>query len=194
MFKLVALDTETTGLSYSKHAMVQLSGYIIEDRKIIDKFDFKIRPFDDAEIDDKALEVNHLTIEELSSYPTMEDMLPKIKDYFYQFVSHEDPFDLLTPMGFNVDFDYGFLRNYFQRLDALNSFKNIFARRRLDCMSLAMTYLDFIGKAQMMESFSQINCAKALGIEIDTSKSHEAAFDADICWQMYNLILGKFMH
>ena len=69
MKKVLWLDVETTGLDCRKHGLREV-GFIIEiDGAEVDKGVFKINPFTyttrDVEIDDYALEISKVSIEDL---------------------------------------------------------------------------------------------------------------------------------
>lgn len=192
MLKLVILDCETTGLDSRKHALVQLSGKVMIEKKIISKFDFKVRPFEDDEITDEALQCNGLTFDEISKFPTPEEVLPEMKKYFYQFVDRENPKDLLIPVGYNVKFDEGFVKAFFTKLNAFNSYKNIFSYRTIDVMAMSLAYLFKTGQAETMSAFHQFNVADALGIEYNKNGLHEAVEDASLCEKIFVKLLNKW--
>lgn len=191
MLKLCVLDCETTGLDDRKNALVQASGKILIGGKEVSSFDFKVRPFDTDEIQDEALAVNHLTLEEIASYPTADEVIPKMKEYFYQFVDHDDPKDLLTMVGFNIKFDQGFMRSLFFKANALNSFKNIFHYKTIDVQALVLGYLFANGLDQDMMAFHQKDCARAIGIEVDEEKLHEAQEDSSLSLKIFNKMIDK---
>ena len=191
MLKLCVIDVETTGLDDRKHALVQASGKILIGGKEVSSFDFKVRPFDTDEIQDEALAVNHLTLEEIASYPTADEVIPKMKEYFYQFVDHDDPKDLLTMVGFNIKFDQGFMRSLFFKANALNSFKNIFHYKTIDVQALVLGYLFANGLDQDMMAFHQKDCARAIGIEVDEEKLHEAQEDSSLSLKIFNKMIDK---
>lgn len=190
MLKLVVLDTETTGLWSDKHALIQLSGKVVISNEVVSEFNFKMRPFMDDEVDDNALRINRITLEELASYPTPEEVLPEVKKYFYQFLDHGDPKDLLTPVGFNVRFDTGFLRAFFTKQNGWNSYKNIFSGRTIDVQSMVLMYLHANG-LDNLDSYSQVNCAKAMGIELNEDSAHDAVEDSNVCFRMFMKISEK---
>lgn len=192
MLKLCILDCETTGLDNRKCALVQLSGKVMINKEVVSTFDFKIRPFEDSEIQDEALKVNGLTLEELMSYPAPSEALVQIKEYFYQFVDHDDPKDLLIPVGYNVKFDEGFVKSLFNKLNAYNSYKNIFSHRTIDVMGMALAYLFNTGEAEKMEKFHQYNVADALGISYNKDGLHEATEDASICEKIFLDLMSRW--
>lgn len=192
MIKLVIFDTETTGLDSRKHAMVQLSGKILVNNQIVSSFNFKIRPFDDSEIEDEALKVNGFTLDQLAEFDAPEVALKKMKEYFYQFVDHDDPKDLLIPVAYNVKFDEGFLKSFFYKLNAFNSYKNIFSHRTIDVMGLAIAYLFRTGKISEMDRLHQSNVADALGIKYIKENLHDADEDSTICEKIFQHLQNQW--
>lgn len=190
--KLALLDTETTGLKPKKHSMVQLAIFIVVDGVKVDEFCIKCRPIEGREIDSKALEVNGLTPAQLASYPDPKEGFEKLLEFLAKHINVEDESDRLTPAGFNINFDSGFIREFFDLMGQKDAYKNYFFRRSLDVMALAMSWMDRYNVVPEKNKYSQINCAKALGINIDTSKSHEAFYDTSVCYLIYKLVRDSF--
>ena len=64
-------DLETTGLDYKTNAIHQFSGCIELDGTIIETFNFKIRPFEGAIIEPKALETSNVTEEQIMAFDAL---------------------------------------------------------------------------------------------------------------------------
>ncbi|MDD5360481.1 MAG: 3'-5' exonuclease [Sulfurovaceae bacterium] len=139
--KIAYIDTETTGLDAKKHGIVQLACLIVEDHKIIDEIDLLIDPFSYKEncvCDDKALEINGRTLEEIEHFPNSDDQLQK----FVDFLSNHTVEDKLQVSGYNVDFDIGFIKDWFSSCDG--KFSDFFNYKTLDVLSLVrhIEYMD----------------------------------------------------
>ena len=65
--KTIYFDCETTGLNPIKNDIIQIAGIIEDEGKEIEKFNIKIQPTNWHNIDERALEVNKLTIEQLKT-------------------------------------------------------------------------------------------------------------------------------
>ncbi len=61
--KIVFIDTETTGLKGMENGVHQISGIIDINGKIVDKFNFKVAPFEEDFITGNALKTSHVTRE-----------------------------------------------------------------------------------------------------------------------------------
>ena len=57
MSKLFFYDLETTGTRYWKNGIHQISGAIMIDGEIKEKFNFKVKPHKDCVIEDEALAI-----------------------------------------------------------------------------------------------------------------------------------------
>ena len=117
MNKIIFIDTETGGVNPEKAALIQLSGIIRIDKKDVEKFNFFIKPFENSEVNEKALEVQGRTLEELKTDKYVEE-----KEVYKQFVNLLDKYidkydrtDKFIVAGYNVRFDVDILKAFFQR-------------------------------------------------------------------------------
>ena len=117
MNKIIFIDTETGGVNPEKSALIQLSGIIRIDKKDIEKFNFYIKPFENSEVNEKALEVQGRTLEELKTDKYVEE-----KEVYKQFINLLDKYidkydrtDKFIVAGYNVRFDVDILKTFFQR-------------------------------------------------------------------------------
>lgn len=117
MNKIIFIDTETGGVNPEKAALIQLSGIIRIDKKDVEKFNFYIKPFENSEVTEKALEVQGRTLEELKTDKYIEE-----KEVYKQFIKLLDKYvdkydrtDKFVVAGYNVRFDVDILKAFFQR-------------------------------------------------------------------------------
>jgi putative exonuclease len=117
MNKIIFIDTETGGVNPEKAALIQLSGIIRIDKKDVEKFNFYIKPFENSEVTEKALEVQGRTLEELKTDKYVEE-----KEVYKQFIKLLDKYidkydrtDKFIVAGYNVRFDVDVLKAFFQR-------------------------------------------------------------------------------
>ncbi len=117
MNKIIFIDTETGGVNPEKAALIQLSGIIRIDKKDVEKFNFYIKPFENSEVNEKALEVQGRTLEELKTDKYVEE-----KEVYKQFINILDKYidkydraDKFIVAGYNVRFDVDILKAFFQR-------------------------------------------------------------------------------
>ena len=115
MSKIFWFDTETTGVDANANAIVQLA-YIIEiDGEVVTKENLRIRPFDGAIVEAKALEVNKLDPQEIYLAPPESQVLDKLREILSRYVDRYDKYDKFIQAGYNVGFDDKFLRQAFIR-------------------------------------------------------------------------------
>lgn len=113
MGKLLWLDVETTGLNPKTSAIIQLSGLVEIDGHILDSFNYRVRPFPNAVIEEGALKVNNTTKEEILNYPYYQNVFQSFRSVLNRHVDRFDKSDKFVFAGYNVSFDDSFLRNFF---------------------------------------------------------------------------------
>jgi len=93
----IVLDTETTGLDYTREKMVEFAAVKLENGKITDEFQTLINP--EQHIRKSSMAIHGITQEMVEDAPTEEEVLPKILEFIgdYPIVAH------------NAIFDYSFL-------------------------------------------------------------------------------------
>jgi len=105
MKKLCYIDVETTGLNANKHGIIQL-GYIIEiNGKVEASGSYQINPLTynkPKEVEPRALEVNGITMEQLSSYQNQAKAFEEFKLLLNSYISVEEK---LTFVAYNSPFD-----------------------------------------------------------------------------------------
>ena len=93
----IVLDTETTGLDYTRERIIEFAAVRLENGKIKDEFQTLINP--QQHIRKSSMAVHGITQEMVADAPTEEEILPKILEFIgdYPIVAH------------NAIFDYSFL-------------------------------------------------------------------------------------
>lgn len=114
--KKIWLDCETTGLDSNKHGIVQLSMLVENSKgKVIDEFDICIKPKEGCQYDDKALEINGKTFEEIQTFTPEAEAFKELIKFLNKHIDPRDKADKFTPCGYNVNFDNGFVQALFRR-------------------------------------------------------------------------------
>jgi DNA polymerase-3 subunit epsilon len=184
-------DLETTGLDYKVNAIHQFSGCIELDGTIIESFNFKIRPFEGAIIEPKALETSNVTEEQIMAYPPAEEVFADFMRMLSRYVRKFDKKDKMFLVGYNnAAFDNAFLREFYVRYQKDDYFNSWFWGNTIDVMVLASEHL-----AEMrvgMDNFKLMTTARALGIEIDESKLHDAEYDIELTRNIYRIVTNRF--
>lgn len=93
----IVLDTETTGLDYTKERMVEFAAVRLENGKIKDEFQTLINP--EQHIRKSSIAIHGITPDMVADAPTEAEAMPKILEFIgdYPIVAH------------NCIFDYSFL-------------------------------------------------------------------------------------
>lgn len=187
--KVLFFDLETTGTLVNKHGIHQLSGMIVVDGEVKEKFDFKVQPNPKAEILQEALDVAGVTKEQIMAYPPMGEIYKQFVDLLSKYVDRYNKKDKFFLAGYNIaSFDNSFLRAWFIQ-NGDKYFGAWFWSNCFDVMVLATPYLS--EKRAEMENFKQGTVAKALGINVDDSKLHDALYDIEICKQICDIVLPR---
>lgn len=202
--KLFFYDLETTGTDEKQNAIHQLSGKIFIDGKIRESFDFHIRPFEGAKIDGKALDVGHVTEEQIMAYPSGEEVYKKLCLMLAKYVN---PFDSNLDQKFvtvgynNAGFDDKFLYEFFARYHEISPdpttyrqgfFKSNFFNKflTLDVYHLAMLLLSPLHLG--LENYKLGTVATKLGcLSIHEGELHRADFDIDTTINMFKKLMKR---
>lgn len=101
----IVLDTETTGLDYTRERMVEFAAVRLENGKITKEFQTLINPH--QHIRKSSMAIHGITPEMVEDAPSEEEVMPKILEFIgdYPIVAH------------NAIFDYSFLNEAKLRLD-----------------------------------------------------------------------------
>ena len=192
MKKVLWLDVETTGLDCRKHGLREV-GFIIEiDGVEVDKGVFKINPFTyttrDVEIDDYALEISKVSIEDLESYDRSSYCFKELMKKLVKYVNVNDKNDCFVIAGYNTAFDIGFIKEWFKEMGLLDSYKDLFHYKSLDVFSIVFA-LRHIGLNSAENDKLETMC-NYFGIEIE---AHNALSDIEATKKLYELICEKFI-
>ncbi len=89
----IVLDTETTGLDYTKEKMVEFAGVRLENGKVKDEFQTLINP--QQHIRKSSIAIHGITADMVEDAPTEEEVMPKILEFIgdYPIVAHNAIFD-----------------------------------------------------------------------------------------------------
>lgn len=191
MIKKFFFDLETTGLDHTVNAIHQLSGCIEIDDTVVEEFNFKMRPWDGAIIEPKALETCNVDLETIMAYEPEEEVFKKFMAMVQRYVKKFDKKDKMYMIGFNnAAFDNRWLRRWYEMNMRDDYFNSFFWGNTLDVMVLASEYL--LEKRVGMENFKLMNVARACGIEIDESKLHDAQYDIELTRNVYRIVTNRF--
>ena len=189
MAKLLVYDLETTGVNHWQHGIHQISGMIIIDGHIKETFDIKCKPHHSALIEQSALEVGGITLEQIQAYPDQITAYSQLVSILSKYVDKFNKADKFHLVGYNnSSFDNQFLRAFFtQCFDKY--FGSWFWADTIDVMVLASVELQ--GIRPTLPNFQLKTVANALDLVVDESKLHDAQYDLELTYGIYKMLLNK---
>jgi len=177
--KICYLDLETGGLDREKSAVLQIGGIIEINGKIKEHFDINCHPFEDDTINQEALDVNGLTLDEIKTFGSPKQGHLDLLKIFDRYIDKYNKADKFYMCGFNIDgFDRPMLRNFFIK-NGDTYFGSYFYRQTLDIQNLYPLFL--LKSLYKMDSHKLIDISRAFDIKFKESKLHEACYDAKLC-------------
>jgi DNA polymerase-3 subunit epsilon len=186
----VWIDTETGGLNPSKNPVLKIAGMIIVDGKLVKEFDFKVKPFQYQELDNKALKVNGITPEDIErEYSEPQDIFNQFKNILYSNLKKDKKYHIA---GYNIQFDIDFLIQFFDNNAGKSDFFNLFFLPGVDIMQVANFVL--MKERHLFRDFKQSTVANHLGIKINSEQLHDAIYDIkisrEIAFKLYEILNG----
>jgi DNA polymerase-3 subunit epsilon len=184
MAKLFFYACETTGVKYWQNAIHQISGCIEIDGVVMEYFDYKVRPFEDAVIDEEALKIGRVTRAEIEQYPHRDVVFKQLIVMLAKYVDRFDKGDKFFLVGFNnANFDNNFFRQFFILCGDDKYFGAWFWANSIDVMVLAAQY--FMRVRKHMTNFKQATVARQCGVIVDDTKLHDAEYDVELLRAIY---------
>ena len=196
--KYLFFDLETTGFGFDKCAIIQLGGIIVDvdtelNMKPLDAINLKMCPGYGKMIDQRSLEINGYTLEQLACFQTQEEGFKKFLKFLDKYVDRFNKNDKIKLVGYNnLHFDQDFLRQWFY--DNGNKFYGAyFWSDSIDVLSEASRYLTNYRPAML--NFKLGTVAKTLGIETSETELHDGLYDIKITYKIFNKIIksGNFV-
>lgn len=188
--KLLFFDLETTGVNPGKNGIHQISGMIEIDGIEQERFDFKVQPNPKAIIEQEALDVAGVTLEEVQAYPPMGEVYSRFVSMLSKYVNKYDKTDKFFLVGYNnAAFDNQFLRGFFLQ-NGDSYFGSWFWANSIDVMVLASHHL--ASRRHEMVNFKLGTVAKFMGVDVDSESLHDAYYDIYLTREVYKLIANNY--
>lgn len=186
--KLLFFDVETTGLDPKVHGIHQLAGEIMIDDEVVDKFEYRINPFKGCEVNSEALAISNTSSLDFLKYHKEYQVSFMFSDLLNKHLDYKNKQDKFFLAGWRApEFDVKFLQSFFERNSLLKEvFDSYFWSNPIDIKTLATQYL--IEQRPQMRHFHLVDVAEYLGIGVEESKLHSAAYDAYLCRKVYEIL------
>ena len=168
------IDTETTGLDPAIHGLIQVAVIAMVDDKEVGRLNIKMNPntyVDGVVLNEYALKVNNTTEEDLKTFQHQNDACLE----FLLFLQKLPVADELkwTPVGYNVGFDVGFIKAWFEE-NSLH-YGHYFSYASIDVLSV-VRYLKSLGVIRDIKNAKLTTLCDWAGIELD---AHDAMRDIE---------------
>lgn len=153
-----------------------------------EEFNFHVKPNPACVIEDEALDVSGVTLEQINAYPDMNVVYNQIKTMLSKYVNRYNKYDKFFLVGYNnAPFDNQFFRAFFVQNND-NYFGSYFWSSAIDVMVLAANHLK--STRHTMEDFKLKTVANTLGVTVDESKLYDALYDIYLTRAIYRKING----
>jgi DNA polymerase-3 subunit epsilon len=159
---------------------------IIIDGETKEEFNFKVKPHEKAIIEEEALNVGGVTLEQIQSYDDMLTVYIKIIEMLEKYVDKFNKADKFHLCGYNnAAFDNQFFRAFFTQMND-KYFGSWFWSDSIDVFVLASNYLK--SKRNELNDFKLATVAEYLGIKVDREKTHDAIYDIKLTHDIFKVI------
>lgn len=186
MSKILFYDLETTGVKHWRNGIHQISGLLEVDGKLVEEFNYKVKPHPKAEIEEEALQVGGVTQEQIMQYEEMYAVYGQLTGILARHCDKFNKMDKIHLCGYNnAGFDNPFFRAFFVQ-NGDKYFGSYFYPNPLDVYVLASFLL--VEERTNLENFQLRTVARYLGIKVDEEKLHDALYDVSLTRDMYHII------
>ena len=183
--KLIYIDVETTGIPCPQSGLIQLAGAIEIDAAKPVFFQYDIQPFPSVEIDEEALEINNITREQMATFEKPAVAYNNFIRLLDTYVDKYDRSDKFHFIGYNTMFDSDHVRAWFEKNGNVY-FGSYFFFPPIDVMGMAAIH--FMQTRGSMQDFKLLTVARALGLEVDETKLHDARYDIALTREMFQVL------
>ena len=185
--KRLYIDIETSGLNAYRNGIIQIAGIIEVDGEEKESFDFNMNVFEGDLIEDKALEINNITREQIAEFEDPKIVYSKLIALMKKYVDRYDKKDKFVFVAYNASFDNDFIRHWFKK-NSDKYFGAWFWNPYIDVMTIAHHVLGDLRPE--MENFKLDTVAKAFNIEINKDELHDALYDISLTRKIYRQLLS----
>jgi len=179
MGKILWTDTETTGLDSKKNSAIEIAAIVEIDEEVKDQFSIQIKPLENKEISDRALEINGRTREEIAEFTPVDLAILSFKKRLEKHVNKFDSSDKFIVAGYNIGFDINFIRALFHDVGD-KYYGSYFFNCPLDVYS---DVAKLVSKTDLrLPNYKLSTVCNHIGIEID---AHDPVSDITATRELY---------
>ena len=184
--KILWLDCETTGLDPELQDIWSFAYIIDIDGEVEYEGSMKIRPYNFDTIDDEALKVGGITVEELEKIDfTVVDAIEELKKVWGRYVDKYNKMDKFVIGGYFVRFDADMLRSTFKKAGDRYGIGSWAFSPLLDVSTFVAQH---VAKFKLrLPNFKLATVCKHFGIEFE---AHDAMEDVRAARELYLLLEG----
>ena len=186
--KLLFCDLETTGLDPVKNGIYQMAFQVYIKGQFTKRFHITTCPFEDDEIEEKALDVGNVTEDQIRKYQVPIVAHKTLKTILRRYVDPYIPTDKFFFIGYNPNFDKDFLCEWFKKCGDPYFMSWIFWPP-IDVAQLAL--FDLIEERHKMKRFNLETITKHYAIDGEKTNYHDAAYDIEMTKRIFFHILKQ---
>lgn len=188
MMKCIYIDVETTGIPCPQSGIIQLAGAIEMPGVKPKPFQYRIQPFPSDVIEEEALKVNGVTREDMAGYAAPRVVYKEFVKLLGGYVDRYNRTDKFHFIGYNAMFDSDHLRAWFIK-NGDKYFGSWFYFPPIDVMGMAAAHL--MERRAGMKDFKLATVARALGLKVDDTKTHDAQYDIALTLKLFKILYEK---
>lgn len=193
--QLVAIDTETTGLDFMRHEIIQIAviplNNLLEPETSMPLFDMKIKPLRRDTIDPKAMSVNQTTMQDILDTGLDPSAVRDLFELWFTKLRLGET-KKLVPLAKNWPFDKPFLEVFFGHA----SFHDYFHGHYRDVeagASFRNDYSDFHAEQTPFPKMGLQDMARRLDIPFIENRCHDAVYDAYLTSKVYKKMIMELV-
>ena len=186
-YKHFFLDVETTGLDIHEHDIFQISGILTDaNLNVLEKIDYRFRPFSLECTDPKALIKTGMTIESLSSLSlTAREAYANLNSLLERHCDRFDKNDKLHFVAYNAKFDADFIRKFFEKNG--DSFYGSWFWNPPICVMQAAAWMTMRVRGAL-PNFKLGTLCECAELGWNESEAHDASYDIHKTLELYRYL------
>lgn len=176
MKKFLWVDVETTGLDPKINGIHQIAGQIVINGVTVDEFNYKFKPIDTEVVEEKALAVSNLTIDDIEARTkTSKKAYKEFNHLLCTHVNKYDKNDKFILCAYNANFDAQFTNEWYAKHGNKYFFGLCQGGAYFDPLNLALLVEMKSGKKLFKPNRKLVTVAKHFNVNLDNA--HDALAD-----------------